>query len=536
MTNLYWPRMIGRASRLAAVLMAASVMASPASAACTPDAPPATEATPTADPAKALTTAQIAEDAALLRRALEMVHPGLYRYSTKTEIDAAFAAFEASLAGVKTDLDLYREISRLVAKIRCDHTKAEVPEELATFRKKVPSFLPFRFKVIGGRMFVASCDPAQALLARGDEVVSINGRSVAELFETIRPVISVDGFTDVVKDAKLEADSDLLGCDFDHFYPVFFGFPAEFELRVKPWSERGAGAGGGGGGAGGERAVSMKPVTFKQWTELPWSAVSYREEFHKSATWKMLDEQTAYVRVDTFVNYRNPVPPAQIYDPIFKAIAEKKAQRLIIDLRENGGGSSDATVELARYVLGKPFVWNRGLLLKAVRYGDLPKYIQSWGDPKELFEPAMENFTRLPDGMYEERAELSPQERLEQQPSPYRFAGKVTILTGPVNASGSTMLIAKLKDAENVRLVGSATGGSAEGPTCGQLFMTKLPNSKVVVRVPIMWNRMNLEQFPSANGGKTFRLGYGVSPDVEVVQTLEDFVAGRDTVLEAALK
>jgi hypothetical protein len=534
MMNLCWPAMVGRASSLAAVLMAASVMglSSPASAACAPDAPAATEVKPTADPAKALTTEQTAEDAALLRRALELVHPGLYRYSSKTEIDAAFAAFESSLAGVKTNLDLYREVSLLVAKIRCDHTKAEVPAGLDAFRKKVPSFLPFRFKVIGGRMFVASCDPAQALLARGDEVVSINGRSVAELFETIRPVISVDGFTDAVKDTKLEADSDLLGCDFDHFYPVFFGFPADFDLQVKPWSERGAGA----GGAGAERAVNMKPVTFKQWTELPWSAVSYREEFHKSATWKMLDEQTAYVRVDTFVNYRNPVPPAQIYDPIFKAIAEKNAQRLIIDLRENGGGSSDATVELAKYILGKPFVWNRGLLLKAVRYGDLPKYIQSWGDPKELFEPSMDNFTRLPDGMYEERAELSPLERLEQQPSPYRFNGKVTVLTGPANASGSTMLIAKLKDAGNVRLVGSATGGSAEGPTCGQLFFTKLPNSQIVVRVPIMWNRMNLERFPSANGGKTFRVGYGVSPDVEVVQTLEDFVAGRDTVLEAALK
>ncbi|MFZ4575312.1 MAG: S41 family peptidase [Phycisphaerales bacterium] len=497
-----------------------------------PSAASSKPATIAAVPWQTLDAGQVAEDIALLRRALELIHPGLYRYSGKQELDAAFALLESRVPAITTDADLYREVSLMVAKIRCDHTKAEVPESIEKYRKEQPTFLPFRMKIIGGRMYVASCDPAQAVLRRGDEIISINGTPVTSLFATLRPAISVDGLTDEVKDAKLEADSDLLGCDFDHFYPFFFGFPSSWRLDVRPWST----AESDSSTRAEPQSVTMNPITMKQWNGLEWSSEPYRAEFHKSTTWKMLNEDTAYLRIDTFVNYRNPVPPASIYDPIFSAIAQAKASKLIIDLRENGGGSSDATLELCRYVLDKPFTWNKGLLLKAVRYGDLPRYIQSWGDPKELFEPPMENFVKQPDGFYEEKAALSPLERTEQQPSPRVFKGAVTVLTGPVNASGSTMLIAKLKDAANVRLVGSPTGGSAEGPTCGQLFFTKLPNSKVVVRIPNMWNRVQLDRFPSPAGVQTFQVGRGVAPDVLVEQSIADFVERRDTVLEAAMR
>ena len=51
-------------------------------------------------------------DVELLRRALETVHPGLYRYSAKAEVDAAFARVEARSRGRSP-------IWRCTAKSRC---------------------------------------------------------------------------------------------------------------------------------------------------------------------------------------------------------------------------------------------------------------------------------------------------------------------------------------------------------------------------------------------------------------------------------
>lgn len=88
------------------------------------------------------------------------------------------------------------------------------------------------------------------------------------------------------------------------------------------------------------------------------------------------------------------------------------------------------------------------------------------------------------------------------------------------------MLLAKLEDDGCITTVGQATGGSAEGPTAGRIFMLELPNSGITTRLPNMFNVMNI---------RSFRQGFGVMPDVEVKDTVAAFRAGKDLVLEAAL-
>ncbi len=198
----------------------------------------------------------------------------------------------------------------------------------------------------------------------------------------------------------------------------------------------------------------------------------------------------------------------------------------MIDLRGNGGGSDNATIALLRYLLDTPFVWNKPRQLKAVRYGDLPKYIETWGDPKDIFEPPMSRFKALAEGGFEEIVDGKDDATSTQSPASDVFKGKVTVLSDARNGSGTTMLIAKFKDENRGQVIGEATGGSAEGPTAGQLFFLKLPNSGITVRVPNRFNRMNI---------KRFARGLGVQPDVEIKQTVEDFLKEKDRVLDVAL-
>lgn len=180
---------------------------------------------------------------------------------------------------------------------------------------------------------------------------------------------------------------------------------------------------------------------------------------------------------------------------------------------------------LASFLLKKPFIWNKPIQQKAIRFGAWTKDVETWGDRTEIFEPPVGNFRRLASGFYERITNKTTPDKRQNALAADRFSGRVTLLSSPVNASGMTMLIAKLKDEKRVSVIGEATGGSAEGPTAGRIFFLKLPNSGFVVRVPNFWNLMSISAFTQ---------GKGVAPDIEVKSTLEDFLADRDGAMEIA--
>ena len=139
------------------------------------------------------------------------------------------------------------------------------------------------------------------------------------------------------------------------------------------------------------------------------------------------------------------------------------------------------------------------------------------------FDAPEEGFRRLEDGRFEVLAADSA----PVTPHPQRFPGQITVLIGPFNASGATMLLAVLREHSEVRYVGEATAGSAEGPTAGLIFFLTLPASGIRVNVPVFDQRTSVERFVP---------GMGVAPDVLVPETIADVLAGRDAALEAALQ
>ncbi|MEO0057714.1 MAG: hypothetical protein RIT17_1187, partial [Pseudomonadota bacterium] len=102
---------------------------------------------------------------------------------------------------------------------------------------------------------------------------------------------------------------------------------------------------------------------------------------------------------------------------------------------------------------------------------------------------------------------------------------KLTILSGPRNGSGATRTIAQLKEKAGAIVIGEDSAGSAEGPTAGSIFLTKLPASGIKVRIPEAWNRTDIASFVP---------GKGVAVDQLVVPTLADFEAGRDRTIAIA--
>ncbi|WAC24413.1 S41 family peptidase [Blastomonas sp. SL216] len=466
-----------------------------------------------------LSAEQATGDVTLLRRALETVHPGLYRYSSKSDIDAAFAQLEASASKPISELALHGEIARLLAAIHCDHSKAEMSDGLSAFRNQNPTHMPLRFQLIEGRMIVLSNDGQPGAPPAGSEILGINGMAVPALLLKLAPLVSYDGTTDQAIAAKLADDSDLMGDDFNENYPALFGFPYSWQVVWKPV------------GGSDKSTVVLKPIRFAQWTALAGPGAKYRSEFYNAITWR-LNGKVARLGIDTFVNYRNPVQATAFLSGFFAAMAEAGTEHLVLDLRKNGGGSEDVSVALGRYLINRPFTWSQPIRYKAVRYGDLPQYFETWGDREARFNPPLAAFTRSNDGWYDRipvlsGAQLSDADTtFQQQPiGALGFSGRITILSGPRNGSGATRTIAQLKEKAGAVVIGEDSAGSAEGPTSGSIFLMKLPESGIKVRIPEAWNRTAIASFTP---------GKGVAVDQLVVPTLADFEAGRDRTIAVA--
>ncbi len=67
----------------------------------------------------------------MLRRAYEELHPGLYRYNSKTAMDAKFGELQREFAHDLSLQEAYVDLSVFAAEVKCGHTYPNVlqPEE-----------------------------------------------------------------------------------------------------------------------------------------------------------------------------------------------------------------------------------------------------------------------------------------------------------------------------------------------------------------------------------------------------------------------
>ena len=455
-----------------------------------------------------LTPDQLNADVALLRHALQDVHAGYDRYTPRRVMDTAFARLGRKAAEPMTDVAFYGEIALLLAKIRCNHTKAEYPSRLERFRDSVATHLPVHVRIFDRRMFVAlSQDPS---IARGTEITSINGTSAADIIKRLARYAAVDGYTDFARTTLLEEDSDLMGSDLDQYWPIEFGFADAYTFGLKS-------------AAGDTRMVTLAPITFAAWKALDGRTQSY--EFGRNTRWAMLDDTTAQLTIRSFVNYRTPVNADSLYRTTFDAMRAKHVRHLVLDLRGNGGGSDDASEGLLRYLIDAPVQSRRSVRRRTIRIDStLAAAFDTWGDRAAIFTPPAALFEARSDGWFAEKGAAGI-----LMPAAGRFRGRVSVLVDRSNSSGTTMLLAVLQQvgarSGRLRLVGEETGGSAEGVTAGQVLFLKLPNSGLRVRIPLKRSDVNVTAFVP---------GLGVFPDVDATETLADFRAGTDRALITA--
>ena len=120
-------------------------------------------------------------------------HPGLYRYSTKAQIDAMFDSERAKLNQPVTKLAFREIVAQTLAGIRCGHTSLEGDTEMDAAMKAAPT-LPLRVLTEGNHVHVLLNDTADdQAIQPGMEVVEIDGHPVRDMLPRFYAVTSGDG-------------------------------------------------------------------------------------------------------------------------------------------------------------------------------------------------------------------------------------------------------------------------------------------------------------------------------------------------------
>lgn len=435
-------------------------------------------------------------DLRILQRAFTELHPGLYRYTTPAELDARFAAAQAEVGQGASRAQLYLLASRLSAAVRCGHTwtnpSNQSPAVQALLARQT---LPLVLRFVEGRLRVeASAAPG---VPAGSEVLTIDGRTPADITALLMPYLRADGSSDGKRLAQLDDNAN--GGAMQRLFPLLVPpSPAGWRLQLADG-----------------RTVNVAPTT-----------AAAREQALRAAGWAPADN-TWQLRVDgpvavltlpTFAFWRGGFDGAAFLDRSFADLRSRGIRQLILDLRDNEGGDDSLGRQLLAHLLPAPYTQPGSQRVSAYERAPyvLARYLDTWDfgffDRTGQVERMAGRGWRMPEAAPRLIARVA-------QP----FQGRVVALVGPQNSSAGYLLARDLKASGAALLMGEATGGNLRGLNGGQLAWLTLPASGVAVDIPLVANVVPGNP-PDA----------GVQPDVIVAPRWADVAAGVDTVMEAA--
>jgi hypothetical protein len=460
-----------------------------------------------------LSTKELKEDFAVLKKALTTMHPGIYRYQTPQSMEKIFGELEGKLENPLPEGEFFRLLAGLTSQIRCGHTFLNPYNQADGVRKRLfggKIYLPFYFQIIDGKIIVTENASPQAL-SKGSEIRKINGISAKKIVEALLSVTAADGRDTLARRVqsieltRFEAERYAL---FDWYFPLFFPFENEaFTIEATDFATK--------------KNVGFSVAALTK----PERAAEIEKRYGKAPTyddgWKFEikpGDASAYLKIENSITWRlKQIKFREFLADAFARLRSENIRNLVIDLRGNGGGDSEIGFELARYLSKKnlpPYIATRRLVRNVAPQPDLAKYLDTYSD--EL-KAALRNgvapdlYKKAEDGFFEILPNATVTTYPAIEPDKNNFSGKTYIISDASNASATFQFLNYARENRLAEIVGQATGGNRQGINGGNYFFLNLPNSKIEIDVPVYY-------FAPFAAGKD----ESVVPDVRVERRAED--------------
>ncbi len=302
------------------------------------------------------------------------------------------------------------------------------------------------------------------------EIFSINGISTTEILDKIEQYSHGES-------KKLRRHMTTLL--FADWLFSLYGWCGDFELVFE----------------GGSKKIQVKPND--TWKSLELNVVQYNRM-------EILSDNIGYLRLASFDVDEHKSQYENFIEKSFDSLSRQKVNKLIIDVRGNTGGQSDAGAMVLRYLT------NKNLPQVSKAYDKIHEDNAGWfnyrgqpGDIKEL--------------------DLSEDDMIKPVDPEKQFKGEVLVLFDEMTYSAGIIFITTVQDNKVAQTVGRPTGGFAN--QTGNIEAFQLPNTKLTVYAPS-------RKFIRVNGNTSI---HSVVPDI-VVNKADSIFSGKDHVLEISIE
>jgi hypothetical protein len=425
----------------------------------------------TGDTLKKIPPELLREDFTVFRDSMVRIHAGLYRYKDKKVLDKQFDSCWSGLDHPMTVMEYFPIISFLVSSVEDGHTECFPPAETIDYLKENAKIFPVQFRLIKNKAFIP-CNTKE--FPAGTEVISIDHEPVHEIAKRLFHYLPSDGNIGTGKYTKLNDGHD----PFFYVYYYVYGEKSSFAVDYRIPAEK-------------PQTIQLPADVFKNLECIrepdkigKYLRLEYRPRGIGILTLKSFSGERLLATKENFRSFLTSS---------FQEIKDKKIKKLIIDLRDNGGGDDDNGAFLYSFLTSKPF-----------------HYYASLETTTRKIQPGEDHLLEM------------------QSPGSHPFTGKVWFLINGGCFSGTAEFSSVARSNARGKFIGEETGGGYYGNTSGSKFTLILPNTKIRINIPRVRYTMDVK--------KAMYNDRGIIPDYPLTPSIGDYIQNKDVQMEFALR
>lgn len=440
---------------------------------------------------------------------LKEMHPQLYRYTTRKDLDRRIDSLKATIDKPLTPVEFYFKLQPVITTIREGHLSLAIPfDKLKKDFRGKKLFNYFKYYIKGNHMYIVENKDSIHQIKPGTEILSINDIPVTSYINKYKNLISSDGRNTTFIPYYLK---DTFFC----FFSMENGFLDQVKFETLYNNKKQTYVL--------ERETQSEEEKEKFRNQTTASKIGYHCSTNRHFQFLDHDNSIAYINIKKFSDNNSD----KFYKETFERIKEANSSYLILDIRNNYGGSLQEINNLYSYLASEPFTLikpsrlNSGFTPLKTNYfkksTPLEYALKGITYPTYFFLKTLHTY-KGKDGRFYYKIKADK----VTKPNKNAFKGKIFVLINGGSYSASSIISSKLKFDKKAVLVGEETGGANDGTVAGFYSYQILPNSKLTLPIGLLLVNPNITLTNSQRG---------VIPDVPIGETLQDIINKKDVQL-----